>query len=220
MAQLSRNAKKGKGMQIAGLAGAAVLGSALSFGYIAASGDEVLRMGVQEPELVERAEASDEEEHGHEEAGDAAGGPQRVLVHIDGEVVSPGVYAALGDDIRVADIVEMAGGLAEGADTVVINLAAPVQDGQKLHIPAVGEEETPTSIPGAASSQTASQSLIDLNNASAEQLMELPGVGEATAAAIIQDRERYGPFASVEDLMRVSGIGERKLERIRELVYV
>lgn len=154
------------------------------------------------------------------EAQDAA----RVLVHVDGAVASPGVYALLMEDPRVEDAVEAAGGLAEGADTTTLNLAAPVADGTKVHVPAEGEaaQAAPGEAASAAGTAAApgSGGLVNINTADAAALQTLPGVGEATASAIIQDREQNGPFSSTEDLMRVSGIGEKKFAKVRDLICV
>lgn len=157
---------------------------------------------------IERAEtASEKAEEGPQEE------PVTLVVHVDGMVGMPGVYE-LAEGARVSDAVAAAGGLAEGADTSSLNLAAPLADGEKVHVPAEGEEVT-TSSGGASSGD-----LVNLNNASVEQLDELPGVGEATARAIIEDREANGPFATPEDLMRVSGIGEKKFAKLEGMICV
>lgn len=159
----------------------------------------------------------------------ADGPPQRhdVVVHVDGAVASPGVYVLSTDDPRVNDAVELAGGLTSDADTTSLNLAAALVDGQKVHVPVAGE--VPPQVEVSPSDESTNQdrtprdqgsSLININDASAQELVTLPGVGEATAAAIIEERERNGSFASVEDLMRVSGIGEKKFAKIRDLICV
>lgn len=157
---------------------------------------------------IERAETASEkaEEEPQEE-------PVTLVVHVDGMVGMPGVYE-LAEGARVSDAVAAAGGLAEGADTSSLNLAAPLADGEKVHVPAEGEVVT-TSSGGASSGD-----LVNLNNASVEQLDELPGVGEATARAIIEDREANGPFTTPEDLMRVSGIGEKKFAKLEGMICV
>lgn len=140
-------------------------------------------------------------------------------VHVDGAVASPGVYVLEGDDPRVADAVEAAGSLVDGADTSSLNLAARVEDAMKVHVPREGEEAVAPPSEGAAPSAAAASSEpsapVNLNTATAEELQTLPGVGEATAAAILEDRDANGPFTSVEDVMRVSGIGEKKFAKMR-----
>ena len=138
-----------------------------------------------------------------------------VIVHVDGAVASAGVYE-LAEGARVADAVESAGGLLEGADTTSLNLAAPLSDGEKVHVPVVGEdvEETGTGTGGAG------PSVVDINTAGVEELDALPGIGPATAEKIVSDREQNGPFLAIEDLMRVSGIGETKFEELQGLICV
>ena len=138
-----------------------------------------------------------------------------MVVHVDGAVVSPGVYELLAGS-RAGDAVAAAGGLAEGADTTAINLAAVLADGEKVYVPLEGEAVTSSQ----EGSLEAGAAPVNLNTATAEELDGLPGIGEATAQAIIEDREANGPFLSPEDLMRVSGIGEKKFERLEGLVCV
>ncbi len=132
-----------------------------------------------------------------------------IVIHVDGAVAHPGVYTLMGDPVRICDAVDAAGGLTGEADTSTINLAAPIVDGSKVHIPAESDEASYSEV------GEASGGLVNINAADADTLMELPGVGEATARAIIESREQLGPFTSVDDLLRVNGIGEKKLERIR-----
>lgn len=154
--------------------------------------------------------------------------PPTVVIHVDGMVANPGVYRLVGESLRVQDAVMAAGGLAEGADTSMLNLAATVSDGEKIHVPAIGEEnpasgDTATSsawtVPGGGSVST-SNGIVNINTATAAELTTLPGVGEATAAEIVRDREANGAFTSVEDLMRVSGIGEKKFAKLKEKIRV
>lgn len=155
------------------------------------------------------------------------------VVHVDGAVASPGVYALTLADPRVNDAVAAAGGLVPEADTASVNLAAAVQDGDKVYVPREGDNsagagavssggssgsEGGTAVTGASGS--ALSSLVNINKASAEELDALPGVGPSTAQAIVDDRTQNGPFASIEDLMRVSGIGEKKFERLKGRICV
>lgn len=167
------------------------------------------------PTAESQAEEKDEGREGNEDVRDE---PARLLVHVDGAVNAPGVYELLGGS-RVNDAVSAAGGLREDADTTAINLAAEVTDGEKIHVPAVGELETtsPADENGLGASDSA---LININTADVSELDELPGVGESTARAIVEDREANGPFATPEDLMRVSGIGEKKFAKLEAMVCV
>ena len=106
-----------------------------------------------------------------------------------------------------------------------LNLAAPVGDGDRVYIPRIGQTDVPpVASPGAGSSGGSADGdgtePIDLNTASLEELDRLPGVGPATAAAIVDHRERSGPFASVDELIEVRGIGEAKLAQLRDRVRV
>ena len=145
----------------------------------------------------------------------------QVLVHAAGAVHTPGVYR-LGNDARVADLVEAAGGPLPESDLDGLNLAAALVDGQRVYVPRVGEAVPPELDAGTAAGAGAGAraGIVDVNTASAEQLDTLPGVGPATAQAILDERARRGRFSSVEDLLDVRGIGEAKLEALRHLVRV
>lgn len=158
---------------------------------------------------------------------------KRTVVHVDGAVTSPGVYEIVGDSVRVRDAVAAAGGLANDADTSSVNLAAALVDGSKVHIPSTSEKVTTsgasssgstsgsTSSSGSSSGSSPSESSpVNINTADQAALETLPGIGAATAQTILKDREKNGPFSSVDDLMRVTGIGEKKLERVRGLICV
>lgn len=148
-----------------------------------------------------------------------------LFVHVAGSVAAPGVYR-LAPGERVHAAIEAAGGASTEADLNSLNLAATVVDGQRVYVPATGEVDPMTVASGGAGTTADGSSVvvdtgpIDLNTATAEQLDSLPGVGPATADAIVQDRERHGPFASVADLERVPGIGPAKLAAMSDLVTV
>ena len=176
--------------------------------------------------VVERSSASsssDSDGSAGETAQSASKAASEVVVHVDGAVASPGVFS-LAEGSRVNDAVLAAGGLEESADTSTVNLAAPLSDGAKVHIPTTEElasASTGTAESGGQSgSGTASNGLVNINTATSAELQTLSGVGEATAQAIIEDRESNGPFTSPEDLMRVSGIGEKKFAKVKEHICV
>ena len=148
--------------------------------------------------------------------GERDADPETVVVHVDGAVAAPGVYE-LEAGSRANDAIAAAGGLAEGADTSSLNLAQVLADGTKIHVPLEGEAAAASGMPGSAG---ASPVPVNINTAGMDELDALPGIGEATARAIVEDREQNGPFATPEDLMRVSGIGERKFEQLEGLVCV
>lgn len=146
-------------------------------------------------------------------ASSAGGSDGELLVHVAGAVRRPGVYR-FDADARVADAVDRAGGASRRADLDGVNLAAPLTDGQQIRVPRRGEPVMSSSVGGSA----VPTGPIDLNSADLAALDALPGIGPATAAAIIAYREESGPFLSVEDLLDVPGIGPAKLDAIRDLV--
>lgn len=144
--------------------------------------------------------------------------PVPLVVHVDGAVAVPGVHeVVLGS--RVVDAIEAAGGLTEDADRSRLNLALLVEDEQRVWVPRIGEEEpsvvTPTG--GGGSSSSADGGIVDINHASAAELEALPGIGPSLAAAIVDHRQRQGPFSSIEELLTVVGIGPAKLEQLRSM---
>jgi competence protein ComEA len=146
--------------------------------------------------------------------------PAALFVHVAGWVRHPGVYELRQGD-RVIDAIRLAGGARRGADLSVLNLAAPLTDGQQVLVPRpVPGGPSPAVVPTTGASPGAPGGLVNVNTASAEELETLPGIGEVLAATIIQYREEHGPFTSVDQLLDVSGIGEVTLEEIRELVTV
>jgi competence protein ComEA len=163
----------------------------------------------------------------------AAAGTTEVVVHVAGAVVAPGVQR-LDPGARVIDAVDAAGSATPDADLARINLAAPLEDGQQIYVPRLGEPApsgaataagtgTGGSGPGSAATGSGAGSadgLVNLNQATTSELEELPGVGPAIAQAIVDHREQEGPFTSVEDLLDVRGIGEAKLAELRDLVTV
>jgi competence protein ComEA len=140
-----------------------------------------------------------------------------LFVHVAGWVRHPGVYE-LPEGSRVIDAIELAGGPRPRADLSVLNLAAVLTDGQQVLVP---KPLPPTSaVPPATSGTAPGTTLVNVNTATAEELETLPGIGEVLAQAIISYREENGPFATVDDLEEVSGIGPATLEEIRDLVTV
>ena len=135
-------------------------------------------------------------------------------VHLSGAVQNPGVYAADEGD-RLAQVIEAAGGAAEGADLAAVNLAVRVKDEDHWHIPRLGEAPQAASSPGIGLTGK-----VNVNTADLQLLIGLPGIGEVRAQAIISYRDANGPFSSVEDLLAVPGIGPVTLDGIRDLVEV
>ena len=148
-----------------------------------------------------------------------------VYVDVDGAVASPGVYR-LKDGARVAQAIDAAGGLTPEADVTGLNRASKVADGQKIYVPKVGEQQANASGGGSDDSAVStsgvsdSAGLVNINTASAAELQTLSGIGPSMAQSIIDERTKNGAFASVDDLMRVSGIGEKKLAKIKDCICV
>lgn len=139
---------------------------------------------------------------------DASAG--ELIVHVSGAVAVPGVYT-LSATARIVDAVDAAGGASPGADLHQLNLAAVLVDGQQIRVPLPGEVVVPDTAAGGQSSGP-----VDVNRADSVQLQTLPGVGPATAEAIISFREENGPFRTIEDLLDVPGIGPSKLAAIAD----
>jgi len=162
---------------------------------------------------VYRQDASQQDAGGNgpgpsaEGAAAADKGRPTLCVHVGGAVQSPGVYE-LEEGSRVLSAVEAAGGFTENASLDAVNLARKLVDGEQVLILTI--EEAASHGTEAAQGAAPAKGKVNINNAAAGELMALPGVGEVTAKKIIADRESNGPFASLEDLMRVSGIGEKK----------
>lgn len=140
-----------------------------------------------------------------------------VVVHIAGAVHRPGVIRLDGGS-RLSDAVTAAGGPLADADLDRVNLAAPLTDGTHYYLPLIGEVGAAVLDPAAASGTDGG--IVDLNRAGAAELESLTGIGPALAEAILEHRERSGPFAQIDDLLAVSGIGPAKLDRIRDEVTV
>lgn len=167
----------------------------------------------------------DEPEGGEGQTGDT--GEPTVVVHVVGAVLHPGVYE-LPCGSRVVDAVDAAGGALGSAALGSLNLARILSDGEQVYVLTTDEAAAGVTAAGpvaptppGAAGQTAGAlagGLIDLNTATAEELDSLPGIGPSTAQKIVSDRETNGPFATPEDLMRVSGIGAAKFEALKDLV--
>ena len=153
-----------------------------------------------------------------------------IVVHVAGAIARPGVYELTGG-ARVDDAIGAAGGPSADADLDAVNLAQVLADGQRLFVPVVGSvdhAETPVLSPSGGSGVGTSGPVddgspsrsdpVDLNRAGTDELEQLPGVGPATASAIVDDRERNGPFLTVDELERVPGVGPAKLAALRDLV--
>lgn len=141
---------------------------------------------------------------------------QTFIVEIKGEVIKPGVYA-MKKDSRLNDLVLEAGGASPEANLRYINLAIRLIDGDSFYIPHLNEEEISPEQNGGTEN---SDKTIDLNKATKEELMTVPGIGPSTADNIINYRDEEGRFNSVDDLLNVDRIGDKTLEKIRSYFIV
>ena len=169
------------------------------------------------------------------DASSAISSSANITVYVSGEVVKPGVYVLLAT-ARVIDALQAAGGATNQADLVVVNLAAPLVDAAQVFIPRMGSTPRVTlprphagiNLPiagagagaGAVGGATSTAGIVDINSATISDLDALPGVGPSTAQAIIDYRVANGPYASVDDLLNVRGIGPSKLAAMRARVRV
>lgn len=148
-------------------------------------------------------------------------------VHVIGAVLRPGVYL-FSEGSRVQDAITAAGGLTSDANVGDLNLAARLEDGQQLSVPSGGGTAppgpAPTSsfriLPSSPTTATPATERININTATADELEALPGIGPTTAQRIIAYREEHGPFARIEDLMNVAGIGPSTFDSIQALITV
>ena len=147
--------------------------------------------------------------------GSATAASDDIYVHLLGQVVRPGLYV-LHDGDRAVDAVAAAGGFTPTADRSQLNLARPLVDGEQIVVPAVGAVPTASS----ASVGGASGGKVNLNSADETALETLPRVGPALAGRILDWRKKNGRFTSVEDLMSVTGIGQKTFDGLKDLVTV
>lgn len=141
--------------------------------------------------------------------------PQKIKVYVTGEVKHPDVYE-LEENSIIKDAITLAGGVTENADLISINLAKKLTDGEEVIVPAK-ENSTSNSTVSASNAKTGK---ININSATKEELMTLPGIGEVKANAIIDYRTKNGTFKSIHDIVNVSGIGEKTFEKIKDLITV
>lgn len=139
---------------------------------------------------------------------------KNIIIYVSGEVKHPGVVSMVPGS-RVIDAVNLLGGTTEMADLRSVNMAAPLVDGQQIHVP--GTEEAGGG-PAVTVARRTAVGKISINTADVAALDMLPGIGPSTAQKIIDYRTNQGPFASLEDLKNVPGIGENKYNNLKEKI--
>jgi len=165
--------------------------------------DEALVLPLKEPEMV--VEAATQEEAMQE---------SMICVYVCGAVENPGVVE-LPEGSRAADALLAVGGLTAEAEEDYVNLAAKVQDGEKLFFPTKAEVEL-----WEEESAMEQKGIVNINTATKEQLMTLSGIGEARAEDILEYRKSQGAFQCIEDLKKVTGIKESLYEKIADKIVV
>lgn len=187
-------------------------------------------------EETENLEIENQAKEGAEESEETTE-KEKIIVHISGAVQNEGIVE-LESGSRVADAIEKAGGLKENAYMDEINLAYQLEDGEKIHIPTIEEQkekenqeskvenESATGSDGTISRSSnssinnGSQTKININTATEEELDTLPGIGPSTATKILDYRKEKGKFKTIEEIKEVSGIGESKYEKIKDKITV
>ena len=143
-----------------------------------------------------------------------------IIVSIEGAVATPGVVT-MPAGARLSDAVSAAGGLQDSADLTNLNMAGRVTDGETITIPFLASEAT--QVPGAEASPVTppdTSGLLNINIATGAQLDTLPGIGPVIAQRIVEFREFYGPFTSIDQLAQVTGISPNMVERLRPMVTI
>lgn len=215
----------------------AIVSAVVLIGIISAGTSESFDRSHNQADSTQGVTVAENPQHTEEDkATDQPGADHKIkeaspqmMVHVDGAVKSPGLYALQMANPRVNDAIQIAGGLTEDANGQGINLASPVEDGQKIYIPKKGEE-APPEIPQPEQNKATNnkqtntkrdkKTVVDINRATVEELTKLQGVGEGLAQRIVADRQKNGPFKTTEDLMRVSGIGQKKFDQLKDNIRV
>lgn len=145
--------------------------------------------------------------------------PELFMVDVKGEVHVPGVYE-LPADGRVKDAIAMAEGLTDEANELAINFAQKVEDQMVIYVPHEDDDSGLPENTTTGAGEVSGATVININTASEQELMTLSGIGQAKAQQIIQYREENGLFDTPEDLMNVSGIGEKSFETLKDSIKV
>lgn len=135
-----------------------------------------------------------------------------IMVYVCGAVVESGVYT-LSENARIVDAITLAGGVTEQAAEEYLNLAAFLQDGEKIYVPTVEEAFL-------WEQEAERKKLVNINTADAQMLSALPGIGESKAQDIITYREKHGSFKQLEDIMNVPGIKEYLFQKIVDYITI
>lgn len=138
----------------------------------------------------------------------------KIQVYVCGEVKNPGVYELDATD-RIVSAIEAAGGLTKKASQESVNQAQKMEDGQQIYIPSKSESRGDSN---EKAGEKRTSNLISLNQATKEELMTLPGIGQSKAEAILSYRQEHGKFSSIEDLMKITGIKDGVYNKIKDYI--
>lgn len=168
---------------------------------------------ITSPEVIGQIDGNSKEENNE-------GSSRKIIVHIDGEVINPGVIELI-EGARIIDAVNIAGGLTRYADEKRINLAKKISDEEKIYIPKIGEDISDIENLNVHqdSSKNNDQGKVNINTATKGELENLPGIGPVIADRIIEYRQNH-KFSSIDDIKKVSGIGDKKFESIKDFIVV
>ncbi|MGM0602119.1 MAG: helix-hairpin-helix domain-containing protein [Bacillota bacterium] len=174
--------------------------------YLDGAGSDVNKVKIQDNSNLKLESSSAVEEES-----------EKIIIYITGEIKNPGVYQIAPDD-RLITAVELAGGFTENADKEKINLASPLIDGEKIEIPRKKSQREIEFIEQLKQSESkdSSGSKININRAEQKDLEKITGIGPGKAKNIIDYRKNNGYFSSLDELIDVSGIGEKTLEKMKD----
>lgn len=175
-----------------------------------------IELETEENEIIEEIITNEETEEAKQE----------IVIHVTGEVKKQGIVK-VEEGSRISDAIDAAGGITSEADLSKINLAYLVQDGQKINVPNINNEDNLKTIVEDAgenviedNSSTSKQEKVNINTASQTELETLNGIGPSTALKVINYREENGKFEKIEDIKNVPGIGDAKFESLKDSICV
>lgn len=175
--------------------------------------------GTRDAEDAQRSAQENDNQRSAQENDNLRAEDSLCYVYVCGAVECPGVYV-LAENSRIYEAVAMAGGFCADARKEAVNQAGTVADGQMIYIPSEEETESGSAAEALNGTDTTADGRVDLNTASVEQLMTLPGIGKAKAESIVNYREEHGAFSSTADVMRVEGIKEGIYNRVKDSIKV
>ena len=187
----------------------------------------VIYKEINKADLIEEADIVVQEEKNkiENENKQVEKNDNKIFVHIAGEVQNPGVFE-IEEGRRINDLIQLAGGLTENADISKINLVYVLEDGMKISIPnknesnIVDEDDTEKYVDKENGKDNTKTQKVNINKATQSELENLPGIGPSIATKIIDYRNSNGSFSNIEDLKKVSGIGENKFNKLKDYVCV